>query len=184
MSLKVGRKNKTFEPNETYKGKKLLLTKKSSLRIYELLATVELTPDGIEEFNSYTVKEERPIKFIYGFMHSFAQNLSQWAAQPMEGEIESGTFVDDKGNVLLKPIRWAALFDPEAKVGIVCRFPDKYVPGSKTFFWDRTGDNKLYYQLRPKVGEAFECQVKLRGFECKKGDWIAEAKKVAAKLGN
>ena len=37
-------------------------------------------------------------------------------------------------------------------------------------FWDRTGDNKLYYRLRPKVGEAFECRVDLRAFECKKGD--------------
>ncbi|MEW6357765.1 MAG: hypothetical protein AB1696_15640 [Planctomycetota bacterium] len=182
MSVKVKAKKRKFEPDETYKGKELLLTKKSSLRIYELLATVELTPDGVTEINKYTVKEERPINFIYGFMHSFAQNLSEWAAQPAEGEVLSGKFVDDKGNLLQKPIRWAALFDPEAKVGIVCRFPDKYVPQSTTFFWDREHDNKLYYQLKPKVGEAFECQVNLRAFECKKGEWSDEAKQVAGKL--
>lgn len=182
MSVQVGPKKEKFQADRKYRGKKVTLTKKSSLRIYELLATVELTPEGIEETNKYTVKEERPINFVYGFMHSFAQNMSEWAAQPMEGETTSGKFVDDKKNLLLKPILWAAVFDPAKKVGIVCRFPEKYVAGSNTFFWDREHDNKLYFQLKPKVGEEFECRANLRAFEAKKGDWIAEAKKTAAGL--
>jgi len=171
-----------LEPCKTYEGKRLLLDKKSSLRVYELTATVELTPAGMAEVNKYAVKEQRPVNFVYGFMHSFAQNLSEWAAQPAEGNLQSGTFVDDKSSLLCRPIRWAALFDPKAKVGVICRFPDRYVPDSHTFFWDRVHDNKLYYRRSPKMGEPFECRVNLRAFECGGGAWIEEAKKSASSM--
>lgn len=174
---------RALEPGKTYEGKQLLLYKKSSLRIYELTATVEMTPAGITEVNNYTVKEQRPIDFVYGFMHSFAQNLSEWAAQPAGSDLQSGTFANDKKNLLCRPIRWAALFDPKAKVGVICRFPDRFVPDSYTFFWDRVDDNKLYYRLSPKMGEAIECRVNLRAFACDSGAWIEEVKKIVPSMG-
>jgi len=185
-SLKVlvdGREH-PFKENSTYSGKILCFRKVSSLRIYRLNADVTLDRDGVLEVNHYETVNPRPIRFIYAFMHSFALNMCEWSCMNMDGSVERGEFKNDNSRVLNQPVRWAAVFDPDAGVGALCTFkPNGWGEKPVMFFCDRTHDNKLYFRpdinTNPTRGEKMDFSVRLTCFESKAESWVEKAASLA-----
>jgi len=42
---------------------------------------------------------------MYAFMHCWEPSFDQWVAQPLEGELLSGTFNDDNANEVSQEVR-------------------------------------------------------------------------------
>ena len=156
--------------------------------LYEHTARLRLTGDGLSEtfeFKAGTGTLSN-VNFLYPFMHIFPKTTRAWIAGESMGETARGEFLDDKSFTLKKDILWALVYDPLQTVGLAYVYPEIYRghSGSSNKFWNRTHDNKLYFQIDPprNAGEEFSYSVTLRAFAATTAEWEASGKQTVNSL--
>lgn len=156
--------------------------------LYEHTARLRLTSDGL--FETFEFKAGTGtlsnVNFLYPFMHIFPKTTRTWIAGESIGETARGEFLDDRSFTLKTDILWALVYDPVQTVGLAYVYPEIYrgQSGSSNKFWNRTHDNKLYFQIDPSrnVGEAFSYSVTLRAFAATTAEWEASGKQTVNSL--
>ncbi len=164
-------------------GKVFVLKKQS--RFGPFLHHAQITLDGktLHEMHDYEiVEDDSQLVFIYAFMHCMTNKTDKWMAQPAEGEVIKGEFLDDNSFTLKKDVRWVVVHDSADEIGLVYMYPKIYkgMAGFNNSFWNRPRDNKLY--LRPEipkgVGEKFSFEITLQAFSSPPEKWEDSARAV------
>ncbi|MFA9478759.1 hypothetical protein ACERK3_10670 [Phycisphaerales bacterium AB-hyl4] len=191
LSLEVDGEPYALSEHETgpweRSGRSFTLVKESDLGPYRHTARVELNENGLSEDMHFEFQgPEMSINFMYVFMHCFGKQLEQWYVERADGQRQHGTFLSDNSFSLRRDIRWAAMYAPELKMGVVYAYPEAYAgdPPDRNFFWNRPHHSKLYLRVMPPQGEgvSFSYRVRLSGFEASNDDWNAVAERLAAEL--
>lgn len=170
-------------------GSRFVLKKQSRFGPYRHWA--EITLDGKilrEKFDYEVVADDGKVNFMYAFMHCMTNKTDKWMAQPGEGDVIRGEFLDDNSFTLKKDIRWAAAYASTEEMGLVYLYPEVY-KGSPEFtnsFWNRPRDNKLYFRpLLPRgIGAKFGYEITLQAFNATPDKWEENANAIIADLKN
>ncbi len=168
-------------------GSKFVLKKQSRFGPYRHWADISFDGKNLhEKFNYEVIEDDSKVNFIYAFMHCMTNKTDKWMAQPGEGELIRGEFLDDNSFTLQKDILWAAVHASSEEIGLVYVYPEVYKGAAKfnNSFWNRPRDNKLY--LRPElprgIGTKFGYEVTLQAFTATPEKWEETANAIVAEL--
>ena len=180
---------KTHVPAEGLEvsGEKFVLKKQSRFGPYRHNAVITLDGKNLhEKFDYEVVADDSKLSFIYAFMHCLTNKTDKWMAQPAEGEVLRGEFLDDNSFTLKKDVRWVSVYSSADEMGLVYMYPQVY-KGTSDFtnsFWNRPRDNKLYFrpELPRGIGQKFGYEVTLQAFNAAPDKWEERAGEVVAEL--
>jgi len=184
-----------LKPGDVIDAKIITLTKDSNIGPLDQIAEICFpeTGDRLIERTRFTANRslEDSLNFVYAYMHCNENALTDWRAWLDPQNTEDGQCIkDDQTFSLNKDVLAIAMFGPKTGKGIVYVYPEVYAGGPRgNFFWDRTRDNKLYFQ--PKIpgvisskGDTCQYVLTVVPFSAKTSEWQEEAgKTVAASIG-
>lgn len=187
IELEVDGKSHTPADGMKVSGDKFVLKKQSRFGPYRHHSIITLDGKNLhEKFDYEVVEDDSKVTFIYGFMHCMSNRTDKWMAQPSDGEVLKGEFLDDNSYTLKQDIRWAAIYSSADEIGFVYMYPEAY-KGMKplhNFFWNRPRDNKLYFRpyLPRGIGKKFGYEVTLQAFSSAPEKWEGSANEIVAEL--
>lgn len=187
IELEVDGKTFALDEKLNAAGKVFILKKQSRFGPFLHHATITLDGQTLHEKHDYEiVEDDSKLNFIYAFMHCMTNKTDQWMAQPEEGEVIKGQFLDDNSFTLKKDVRWVAVHDSADEIGLVFVYPKIYkgMTGFNNAFWNRPRDNKLYFrpELPKGVGEKFSYEITLQAFSSSPEKWEDNANAIVGEL--
>lgn len=157
--------------------KKAETVKESYLDDLKLTSRVIITENSIVEEHDLTALQAFSVNRLYGFLHCWTNQSSEWMSRSRSGKIAQGTFVNDGSFKLLGDVKWAAQFIPAAKAVIYTEFPDDLPPGEGRghCIWDIKNYHKQYYQAMAgrqlNKGDSFNYRMKTGFLTADKSNW-------------
>ncbi len=152
LSATVDGQQVTLALPQTLTGKRISLTKQSSIGKLEHSAQTTFEADLIVQQHSFKVLEDVDLASFYAFIYSVTPSATQWLAQPLEGQELSGELSAAKTNAVDRRVLWVAEYDPAAQKGLLCYLPSLPAgPGAAVRIWDMPAYRKLFVQ--PQAGK-------------------------------
>lgn len=156
---------------EVYNGNLLVLEKISQLNNVVFLTKTQLSSDGVIEQKYFTAVSEQSFHSLYVNMLCWDKATTDWFALTAKNKEISGKFSEGKSWHLSDDVRWAAIYDSNAKCGMMMYYP-QIIKGAirKACFWEVPNAYNKFYMMAdiPKqVSTGFKSPVYtmvLRGF--------------------
>lgn len=149
-SLTVDGSAVALSDGSTYSGTTLILRRHTNLAgAFDLVSDLTVDAAGLHQTVRLTgLAGGKKVETMYGFLESWVNSFSKWAAYDGLGHLLSSGGTDDSGgNILLADARAVGLFDPVSGQGVLCHLTQGYNYSPESFIWDRSYDNKLYARL-------------------------------------
>lgn len=171
----------------SYHGQCLRLTKLARLDQLRFEVVIELSVDGIKENKRYEALGDQPIHQFAVYAYCWNVSTTEWIARLPDGETREGTFRNDNGWQLKADPKWAAVYDPGTKKGILMLHPE-IIPGMgvRSAFWD-VPRRYHKYDVFPKVTNPIPkgeksgwYRLTIKGFSADEAAWKETATAVAA----
>lgn len=169
-----------------FAGQRVTVVKTSKLAALEQVLTTDLTPDRITETVALKALESQPACSLYLFMHNWSTGNTGWLAETSAGKLESGEFSDSKANFVRQPARWAALYDPAEKLGVLTACPEVIKPelgAPGMVLWDTSGYRKQYFHVIANTtleqGWTTSASIVTQVFQAEPDGWPAAAEQQA-----
>lgn len=159
------------ESGGIYKGNLLVLEKVSRLDNVIFMTRIQLSSDGIVEQKYFTALSAQNFHSLYVNMLCWDKVTTDWYALTASGQEVKGGFSGKTSWHLSDDVRWAAIYDSNAKCGIMMYYP-QIIKGAirKACFWEVPKAYNKFYMMAdiPKqVPTGFKSPVYtmvLRGF--------------------
>ncbi len=186
LKLLVDGKPHLFGPGAVVKGHALTLVKDSVIWKFDAREEVTVADDYILERTRLTAREDADVKLMYYYMHCIIPSTTKWAAELPDGSFETGPLDHKKGFSINKDVRWAAQFEPNLKLSILCYMP-KVVSGPRSMskIWNQPRYHKYYVQQNQgqsfKKGDTLDYTLIFQVVPGETGDWT-RTKAAAEKL--
>jgi hypothetical protein len=188
FSLKADGRVIQPEEGQSYSAESFELKKISMLANIKLFSTIIISKNGIVDKRSIEAEKEQKLLFLYLYMYCFSPKTKEWTAYLANGSAMSGTFKDKNAFQLNRDIKWLAMFDPGADIGVIAYYPTA-VKGKnkKSTLWDKAHYHKYYFILNtpPVIPEGYKLNEKtliVKCFEADKKNWQEIAKNIVKSL--
>jgi len=157
-------------------GRVIEFRKRSRVGALEVLSSIRLQDDRIDERADVRVVKPVSVHTGYAFMHCWTRDATEWMAREPGQEAVAGTF-DNSGWEVRKDVRWLALFDPSREVAILTEFPPDLPAGEgiRHAVWDLEAYKKQYFQPWSKAdleaGDRFTFRMSVRLLPATSENW-------------
>jgi len=178
LRLTVDGRDCAVEPGATVEGRRIELTKSSTIHKFAATHTITVTDAETIEHAVLRATEDHDLKKLYFFMHCWPKETDAWIAQPLEGDVVQGGFANDGGQQVRANTRWTAQHLPGRDLGLLCYTPHTLVtPTSMSFIWDHERYHKYYTQHNDgasfKQGDELDYTMVVKVVPGETGDWTA-----------
>jgi hypothetical protein len=177
------------ETSNVYNAKEFRLVKISTFANLKFIVTIIINTEKIVEAKRYMALADQPAIDLYAFMFCWSPDTKEWCAKLANGKDASGVFKDDKSWHLRNDVKWAAIYEPSAKSGILMYFPEVLEGQTqKSTFWDvPKAYHKFYCMVKtPKLIRkgvvSKNMIIELKGFEVSGSEWKTKAAETAKAL--
>jgi hypothetical protein len=151
VALTVDAKSVAVVPGARYAGTRFRLEKSSRIgEVLQLTAETVFTPFSIHDRTTLTAASDGvSLSVVYAFLSSHANEFTKVlaAALPDFIPLEATTNGSGPSEVPLGPSSIIAQYSATAQTGVVTYIPPEVAAKGRSFIWDRTCDNKLYYRF-------------------------------------
>ena len=189
IGLFVDGKKQEVSPGIEFRGATVKLKKISILDNLKVFADFTISHDGIRIDKRFEALGDQKIYSFYIFQFCWTNKSKDWMIGRPDGTTRTGVFKSNMGWYLLheRELYWYALFDPDAKKGILGYFESYYPKQGQYMFWDKTVYHKFYYWANlPKIitkgTKSRQYTMILKGIDTEPEKWEDAAKKTAAIL--
>ena len=161
-----GKKINIVQKSQIVSGQVIKVIKDSTIGPLLHHSEITLTPEGLKQSFKFEVNGDMSkVEFIYLFMSIWNKSMNKYLAASKNEPIQQGTFIHNNKFIQTRLCNWVALLNPKTGIGGLCTYslPKSY----KSFFWDRSKDNKHYIKYYPskQKGSKFECEAYIQAIE-------------------
>ncbi|MBI2298314.1 MAG: hypothetical protein HYU66_05070 [Armatimonadetes bacterium] len=186
VELSVDGRTLPAETGRLHEGRQFRLVKHSRIDQLVHVAEITITPEAVFEHHRVEAVAEQPLKLLYAFMHCWQPSFTLWAAADADGKELGGKLESNQDFDINTDVRWSALYDETARLGVVTSYPEVYraaAGGLGTRIWDLDRYHKQYLHLRGPgalpAGFVLDCTLRLQAFTAAPDGWVAAAKALA-----
>lgn len=164
----------------TVAGDRVTVRKQSTLGGLRHWADTVFEADRFVQHHRFEALAPVRPKAFYAFLYSFTPETTEWAAQPLNGQLRQGKFQQTGGHVPGVACQWLAQFDPKKGAGVLVYFQTPFANrGASTSFWDAKSYHKFlaspFRGVIPK-GAKLDYTLVVQCFQAPAADWLGMAR--------